>query len=76
MRGTTSSSQLGEDQAVTSSVSQPYLFRSSCSGGREALQGSMLGIVRAEFGTLGHGGEPVGTFVENVVGVALSHLLS
>lgn len=36
----------------------------------------MLGITRAEFGTSGLGGKPAGTFLENVVGVALSHLLS
>lgn len=36
----------------------------------------MLGITIAEFGTLGLGGKPAGTFLENVVGVALSHLLS
>lgn len=36
----------------------------------------MLGITIAEFGMLGLGGKPAGTFLENVVGVALSHLLS
>lgn len=36
----------------------------------------MLGIARAEFGTLGLGDDPAGTFLENVVGVTLSHLLS
>lgn len=35
----------------------------------------MLGITIAEFGTLGLGGIPAGTFLENVVGVAFSHLL-
>lgn len=43
--------------------------------GREALQGNMLGITRAEFGTLGLGSGPAGTFLENAVGVALSCLL-
>ena len=36
----------------------------------------MLGITRAEFGTLGLGGKPARTFLENVVGVALGCLLS
>lgn len=35
----------------------------------------MLGIARAEFGTLELGGGPAGTFLENVVGVALTRLL-
>lgn len=56
-------------------ASHSFIFCIQLLRGREALQGNMLGIARAEFGTLELGSGPAGTFLENAVGVALSCLL-